>query len=131
MEAFFRKLAQVTSETLGSSKAFFFALLLVLIWLVTGPMFDYSDTWQLFINTTTTVITFLVVILIQHTQNHDAKALHLKLDELIRALKSARTRLVNLEQMSDEELSNLQDEFQTLRDEAIKHDKDGTREAKP
>lgn len=122
MERFFRKLAFTTAQTLGSSRTFFLATLLIIVWLSTGSYFGYSDTWQLFINTSTTIITFLMVILIQHTQNHDAKALHLKLDELIRAMKSARTSLVNLEEMSDEELDQLRIEFDKVRDEAIRKD---------
>jgi low affinity Fe/Cu permease len=122
LEKFFRQLAYATAQTLGSSKAFFVALVLVIGWLASGRYYGYSDTWQLYINTSTTIITFLMVILIQHTQNHDAKAFHLKLDELIRAVRSARTSLVNLEEMSDEELDKLRKEFDDIRDHAIKKD---------
>lgn len=100
---------------MGSSKAFFVALVVIVTWGVTGPLFGYSDTWQLFINTGTT-IAFLMVILIRHTQNHDAKAFHLKLDELIHAVKRARNILVDLESMSDEELDMLQGEFKHIRE---------------
>jgi low affinity Fe/Cu permease len=90
------------------------AVLVVIVWAMTGPMFDFSDTWQLVINTGTTIITFLMVFLIQNTQNRDAKAIHLKLDELIRAVQGARNGLVNLETLSDEELKKLQEEFDRL-----------------
>ena len=100
---------------LGSAWAFAGAVLVIVVWLITGPTFHFSDTWQLIINTATTVITFLMVFLIQKTQNRDAKAMHLKLDELIRAIKGARNRLVDLEGLSDEELSTLEKQFQRLR----------------
>ena len=88
------------------------------MWGVTGPMFGFSDTWQLIINTGTTIVTFLMVFLIQNTQNRDAKAVHLKLDELIRALKGARNHLVDLEKLSDNELSQLEKEFERIRNQA-------------
>ena len=90
------------------------AVIVIFVWLVTGPTFHFSDTWQLIINTATTVVTFLMVFLIQNTQNRDAKAMHLKLDELIRAIKGARNKLVDLEELSDEELSKLEKEFHRL-----------------
>jgi low affinity Fe/Cu permease len=99
---------------LGSAWAFAAAVSVIFVWLVTGPAFHFSDTWQLIINTATTVITFLMVFLIQNTQNRDAKAMHLKLDELIRAIKGARNKLVDLEELSEEELSNLEKEFHRL-----------------
>src|SRR5262249_3768453 len=102
------------SLAVGSAWAFFFALGVVLAWALTGPLFGFSDTWQLVINTGTTIITFLVVFLIQNTQNRDAKAIHLKLDELIRAVRGARNQLVDLEELSDEELERLQQEFHEL-----------------
>jgi low affinity Fe/Cu permease len=94
---------------------FALACLVIVGWAVTGPMFHYSDTWQLVINTGTTIVTFLMVFLIQNTQNRDARAMHLKLDELIRAVKGARNKLVELEEMSDEELDHLHEEFQRVR----------------
>jgi low affinity Fe/Cu permease len=112
----FRRLAQAVSVYAGSPSAAMAAFLLVVIWLASGPFFDYSDHWQLIINTGTTIITFLMVFLIQNAQNRDAKALHLKLDELIRGVHGARTRLVSLEQCSDEELAYLQAEFNKLRE---------------
>lgn len=110
----FRKFSQLVSQLVGTSWAFILAFSVILAWAITGPMFRFSDTWQLVINTGTTIITFLMVFLIQNTQNRDAKAIHLKLDELIKAVKGARTRLVNLEELSDEELEGLKQEFQRL-----------------
>jgi low affinity Fe/Cu permease len=92
------------------------AALVVVTWAFTGPLFHFSDTWQLVINTGTTIVTFLMVFLIQNTQNRDSHAVHLKLDELIRANKHARNALLGLETMGDAELAQLQTEFETLRD---------------
>jgi low affinity Fe/Cu permease len=117
----FRVFARRSSVILGSAWAFTGALLVITVWLVTGPTFHFSDTWQLIINTATTIITFLMVFLIQNTQNRDAKAVHLKLDETIRALKGARNQLVDLEDLSDEELEKLEEQFQRLRKKA-EHD---------
>ncbi len=114
MRELFRKFAQMTSAAVGSSWAFILAVLIIVVWAVTGPMFHYSDTWQLVINTGTTIITFLMVFLIQNTQNRDAKAIHLKLDELIKGVSGARTSMVNLEQLSDEDLERLHKEFERL-----------------
>src|SRR6202022_2320846 len=114
----FRIFARRSSVILGSAWAFAGAVLVILIWILTGPTFHFSDTWQLIINTATTIITFLMVFLIQNTQNRDAKAVHLKLDELIRALKGARNKLVDLEDLSEEELRTLQQQFERLRKEA-------------
>jgi low affinity Fe/Cu permease len=121
----FRKFAHVTAEWVGSSAAFFLALIVIVAWGATGPMFNFSDTWQLVINTGTTIITFLMVFLIQNTQNRDAVAIHLKLDELLRAVKGARTRLVHLESWSDEELADLQKEFERLRHRLERHQAGG------
>lgn len=115
MNEFFRKFANKTSAVVGSPWSFLMAVLVIVVWGITGPLFEFSDTWQLVINTGTTIITFLMVFLIQNTQNRDAKAIHLKLDELIRALKGARTGLVDLEDLSDKELEDLQKEFIRLR----------------
>src|ERR1051325_3831777 len=114
MRELFRKFAQATSQAVGSSWAFILAALVIVIWGATGPMFHYSDTWQLVINTGTTIVTFLMVFLIQNTQNRDAKAIHLKLDELIKCVSGARTGLVNLEQLSDADLERLHKEFERL-----------------
>jgi low affinity Fe/Cu permease len=114
----FRCFAQRSSVLLGSAWAFCGAVLVIVVWLVTGPTFHFSDTWQLIINTATTVVTFLMVFLIQNTQNRDAKAMHLKLDELIRALKGARNQLVDLENLSDDDLKKLEEQFRRLRKQA-------------
>lgn len=118
MNELFRKFAQKTSQLVGSSWSFMLAAVIIVVWGITGPMFHYSDTWQLVINTGTTIITFLMVFLIQNTQNRDAKAIHLKLDELIKGVKGARTGFVNLEELSDEELERLQQDFAKLRKQA-------------
>ncbi len=115
MNELFRKFSQATSQAVGSSWAFIIAVLIILVWGITGPLFHYSDTWQLVINTGTTIITFLMVFLIQNTQNRDAKAIHLKLDELLRGVEGARTHLVDLEALSDEELDRLQEQFKRIR----------------
>ena len=117
MQDVFRRIAHRTSTAVGHANAFLAAFLLIIVWLVTGPMFHFSDTWQLVINTTTTIVTFLMVFLIQNTQNRDSQALHLKLDELIRANEQARNKLLALEDLSDEEMRKLQIEFERLRDE--------------
>jgi low affinity Fe/Cu permease len=123
----FRVFARHSSIVLGSAWAFAGAVLVIAVWLLTGPTFHFSDTWQLIINTATTIITFLMVFLIQNTQNRDAKAVHLKLDEMIRALKGARNKLVDLEDLSDEELKKLEEQFQRLRKKA---EHNGTRSHK-
>ena len=115
MKDLFRKFAQTTSQAVGSPWAFILASMVIVVWAASGPMFGYSDTWQLVINTGTTIITFLMVFLIQNTQNRDARAIHLKLDELIRGVEGARTHLVDLEELSDEELERLQEQFKRLR----------------
>src|SRR3954451_14376065 len=112
----FRKFANKTSDAMGSPWAFIAATLVILAWAMSGPMFGFSEVWQLVINTGTTIITFLMVFLIQNTQNRDAKAMHLKLDELLRGVEGARTSMVDLEDLSDEDLKKLQDEFQRLRE---------------
>src|SRR6266446_3000027 len=120
----FRIIARRSSIALGSAWAFAGAMLVILVWLLTGPTFHFSDTWQLIINTATTIVTFLMVFLIQNTQNRDAKAMHLKLDEIIRAIKDARDELVDLEDLSDEDLRKLEEQFKRLRQKA---EQDGTR----
>ena len=116
MHDLFRKFAHRTAEIVGSAWAFLVAALIIVAWVAVGPTFHYSDTWQLVINTGTTIVTFLMVFLIQNTQNRDARAMHLKLDELIRAVEDARTGLVDLEDLPDEELARLQKEFEALRE---------------
>jgi low affinity Fe/Cu permease len=110
--------ARKSSNVLGSAWVFVCALAIILIWALTGHAFGYSDTWQLIINTGTTIVTFLMVFLIQNTQNRDAKAVHLKLDELIRAVGPARNKLVDLEKLSDDELKVLEAEFEKVRKKA-------------
>lgn len=111
----FRRFSHRTAIAVGSSSAFATALATVAIWAIVGPFFHYSDTWQLTINTGTTIITFLMVFVIQNTQNRDAQVMQLKLDELIRAVEQARNELVDLEDLSDEELHRLQLQFEGLR----------------
>jgi low affinity Fe/Cu permease len=127
----FRVFARRSSAMLGSAWAFAGAVLVILVWLLTGPTFHFSDTWQLIINTATTVITFLMVFLIQNTQNRDAKAVHLKLDELIRAIKDARNELVDLEDLSDEELQKLEAQFRRMRQRAENDDGSPSRHVDP
>lgn len=119
MHTAFRKVAHFASEKLGSPWAFVIALSLIVIWAVSGPFLHFSTTWQLLINTMTTVLTFLMVFLIQNTQNRDAKAIHLKLDELVRAIDPARNILIDIEDMEDDELELLQTEFKKFREEKI------------
>lgn len=115
----FRRIANRASHGVGSPWAFVGAVLVIVTWAVTGPLFRYSDTWQLVINTSTTIITFLMVFLIQNTQNRDSHALHLKLDELIRSNSTARNRLMGLERLTDAELTELQTEFEELAKEKL------------
>jgi low affinity Fe/Cu permease len=117
----FRVFARRSAVMLGTAWAFAGAVLVILVWLLTGPTFHFSDTWQLIINTGTTIVTFLMVFLIQNTQNRDAKAMHLKLDEIIRALKKARNELVDLEDLSDQELNRLEEQFKRMREKAENH----------
>jgi low affinity Fe/Cu permease len=111
----FRRFASRCSIWLGAPISFALSLFLVVLWAATGPLFHYSDSWQLVINTGTTVVTFLMVFLIQATQNRDAQALQLKLDELIRSNRNARNALAGIESCTDEELRHLQAEFEKLR----------------
>jgi low affinity Fe/Cu permease len=115
MRDLFHKIAQKTSKAVGSAWAFSLAILVIIVWAASGPIFGFSDTWQLVINTSTTIITFLMVFLIQNTQNRDARVVHMKLDELIRVTRTARNHLVDLEDLSEEELDRLEREFQALR----------------
>ena len=107
MRKFFTAFATKTAHLMGSYWAFLIAVLVVVAWAMTGRLFNYSDTWQLVINTGTTIVTFLMVFLIQNTQNRDAKAMHLKLDELIVAVKRAHNELVDIEELDDEQLEKL------------------------
>ena len=110
----FRRFSRATSDLLGSTWAFCTAVAVVLLWAVTGPYFHYSDAWQLAINTGTTIVTFLMVFLIQNTQNRDSRATQLKLDELIKAVRGARNSMMDLDRLSDEELRELEDEYKKL-----------------
>ena len=107
----FSRFATRTAQFVGHPSMFLFAVLALIVWAVSGPFFHFSDTWQLVINTGTTIITFLVVFLIQNTQNRDAKALHLKLDELIRSHLPARNDMIDIEKLSDEELEQLEERY--------------------
>jgi low affinity Fe/Cu permease len=115
MHEVFRKIAHKASHLLGSPWAFILALSAVIVWALSGYFFNYSTTWQLIINTGTTILTFLMVFLIQNTQNRDAQALHLKLDELIKVIKPARDELIEIEEDADETIDKLEKEFKGLR----------------
>lgn len=120
MGELFHKFAARTSALVGSPLAFIAAIFVILVWILSGPTFGFSDTWQLIINTGTTIVTFLMVFLIQNTQNRDAKATHLKLDELIKAVRGARAGLIDVEDLSDEELERLHEEFQKIHEKYVK-----------
>lgn len=115
MNEVFRRGSNAVAHWVGTPGAFAIAFVVVLIWALSGPLFHFSDTWQLVINTSTTIITFLMVFLIQNTQNRDARALHLKIDELIRVTKGARDDMLDLENLSDQELDRLHTEFCELQ----------------
>jgi low affinity Fe/Cu permease len=114
----FTRFAKITSRATGRPLAFILAVAVVLTWLITGPIFHYSDTWQLVINTATTVVTFLMVFLIQNTQYRDTEALHLKLDELLRVTEGAHTALLDLEELSDQELDTIRKKYEALAEQA-------------
>ncbi|MCB0387081.1 MAG: low affinity iron permease family protein [Bdellovibrionales bacterium] len=114
MNELFRILSNKISRTAGSPMAFITAFSVVVVWACLGPLFNYSTTWQLFINTTTTIITFLMVFIIQNAQNRDTKAVHLKLDELLRSTKSAHNQIIDIENATEEELSKLEQSFREL-----------------
>ncbi len=110
----FTRFAKKTSTYTGRPATFIIAVLIIVVWAFTGPLFDYSDTWQLVINTGTTIITFLMVFLIQNTQNRDTEALQIKLDEIIRAIGTANNALLDLEEMDDQELDRIRETYQVL-----------------
>ena len=116
MRGIFRLLAETAAHAVGSYWAFLLALLAIVVWALTGAYFNYSDTWQLFINTGTTIVTFLMVFLNQNTQNRETRIIALKLDELLRGVEGARTGLVELDHMSDEDLELVRQEFARMRD---------------
>lgn len=123
MNELFRRFSHHISHLVGSSWAFIIACLIIFTWAVTGPLFNFSNTWQLMINTGTTITTFLIVFLIQNTQNRDAKAIHLKLDELIKGVSRARNMMVDIENASDEEIDRLEEEFHVLHEHLVKRKK--------
>jgi low affinity Fe/Cu permease len=125
LSALFQKMSNKVTKATGSPYAFLIALTVVIVWAITGPIFGFSDTWQLVINTGTTIITFLMVFLIQNTQNRDAKAMHLKLDELIDATKAARNEMIDIEELSDEKLQEIAEFFKKKREE---YDTEGVKE---
>lgn len=114
MSDFFHRISTKISNATGKASAFILSVLVVIIWAAVGPIFDYSDTWQLVINTSTTVITFLMVFLIQNTQNRDSKSIHLKLDELIRTQKNASNAFMDLDSRTDQELLELEEHFSIM-----------------
>jgi low affinity Fe/Cu permease len=128
MNDLFRKFAERTAILAGSPSAFLLALAVVLAWLVSGPIFHFSDTWQLVINTATTIITFLMVFLIQNAQNRDGRAMQIKLDELIRSTTEARNSLIDIEELSDEQLRALQASFRRLSEKNTRNGKDALQE---
>jgi low affinity Fe/Cu permease len=113
----FHVFATQAANWVGTKWAFLLAMLVIVVWLTSGPYFHYSDTWQLIINTGTTVVTFLVVFLIQNTQNRDARAIHLKLDEIIKSIDKARNEMIDIEHLSDAELEKLAQRYQRVREE--------------
>lgn len=117
-DTLFGRFSKWVANLTGSPGAFVLAAAMIIIWLVSGPLFDYSDTWQLVINTSTTIITFLMVFVIQHTQNKDTIAMQLKLDELIRAVEGAQEALIDLEELSDDELGKVRKKYLKLAAEA-------------
>lgn len=120
MRDLFHRIASRVSGAAGAPLTFIIAVLIITIWAVNGPFFNFSDTWQLIINTGTTIITFLMVFLIQNTQNRDAKAIHLKLDELLRSVRGARSSFLDVENVSDEELERYHEEFKKLHEKYTK-----------
>jgi low affinity Fe/Cu permease len=129
MKHAFRRFAAGAATVTGSPAAFLLAVLVILVWGITGPLFNFSDTWQLVINTSTTIVTFLMVFLIQNTQNRDTVAIQLKLDELLRGVVGARTSLVDLENLSDEDLALLHQQFARLQVRAAKSEQDAAKQA--
>ena len=127
----FARFAKWTARTSGHPGTFGLAVAVILLWAVTGPLFHFSDTWQLVINTATTVITFLMVFLIQNTQNRDAIAMQLKLDELIRAMRGAKNSVLSLEEMTEEELEQLKAHYYELAERAQATHKGGGKKGSP
>jgi low affinity Fe/Cu permease len=114
----FGRLARLTAHAMGQPAAFGTALAIIILWAISGPIFGFSDTWQLIINTGTTIITFLMVFIIQNTQNRDAEAMHIKLDELIRAMDQAQNALLNLEELEEDDLERIRADYLRLAERA-------------
>ena len=117
-KTWYAKFAKVTARLSGRPATFAWAALLIVAWLISGPLFDFSDTWQLVSNTATTIVTFLMVFLIQNTQNRDTEAMQIKLDELIRATQGANNRLLDLEELEDRELEGFRDSYEKIAEQA-------------
>jgi low affinity Fe/Cu permease len=117
-KSWFTRFAKWTSRVTGRPVTFIIAVVVVLAWVITGPLFGFSDTWQLVINTGTTIVTFLMVFLIQNTQNRDSEAIQIKLDELIRAVKGAHNALLDLEELEDEHLDRLRNHYERIAERA-------------
>jgi low affinity Fe/Cu permease len=129
LNTWFSGIASAAAQIVGSAWVFFVALGVIIAWGVSGPLFHFSDTWQLVINTGTTIITFLMVFLIQNTQNRDAKAIHLKLNELVHAVSKAHDELIDVEKLSDEELKTLDGYYEKVRKECERRRKSEEKEA--
>ena len=121
----FGRLARLTAHAMGQPAAFGTALAIIILWAISGPIFGFSDTWQLIINTGTTIITFLMVFIIQNTQNRDAEAMHIKLDELIRAMDQAQNALLNLEELEEDDLERIRANYLRLAERARAELRDG------
>lgn len=125
-KSWYSKFTKGASKFCGRSRVFVIAVAIILVWLISGPLFGFSDTWQLVINTATTIITFLMVFLIQSTQNRDTEALHIKLDELIRATQGAHNAMLDLEEMEEEKLDEVRERYETIAKDARQNDNPDT-----
>ncbi len=114
----FTHFAKWTARATGRPRAFIIAFAVIVVWATTGPLFNYSDTWQLVINTSTTIVTFLMVFLIQNTQNRDSEAIQIKLDELIRAIEGAHNALLDLEELEEDDLDRIRKDYQSIAERA-------------